>query len=163
MRRRFTKKTTEKKSTSKYKNIRKEVDGIKFDSILEANCYIAIKESGLTPELQVPFEIQPKFRDDEADKGIRAINYRADFVITRNGTTYIGDAKGQILPEFALKRKLLLYKGIRVICIRSKTKAYEFSELIKQGLPPHKVQKIVEHKPKRKKKTPKVSKLKKEN
>ena len=72
----------------KYRNIKIEVDGIKFDSKAE---YTRFKELELFQrvgnisnlERQVKFELQPSFVDNQGVKQ-RAITYVADFVYKEN-------------------------------------------------------------------------------
>lgn len=100
---------------SKYGAKKTEIDGIKFDSKLEANRYMQLKfleEVGKIKELrlQQEFELQPKFKDKEG-KTIRAINYIADFTYYNDkGEFIVEDTKGFETKEFKLKQKMLLYK-----------------------------------------------------
>lgn len=92
----------------KYKNVKKEFDGIKFDSTLEKNIYIKIKELNIPYELQPKFNLLEKFKFE--DRTIRAIVYVADFKLTINNKEYIIDAKGLETPVFKIKRKLFMNK-----------------------------------------------------
>ena len=100
---------------NKYKNRKVELNGITFDSIKERNRYVFLKSqekrgiiSGL--ELQVPFELQPKFTHN--GKTIRAIKYVADFVyFDADGKMHIEDTKGFKTREYELKKKMMLYHG----------------------------------------------------
>lgn len=138
------------KKRHKYNASKKEVDGITFDSTLEANVYTVFRDAGLEMDLQKRFEIQPSFKDPDSGKTVRAINYDADFVIYYGTQVYTVDSKGMVLPDFKLKQKLLLYQGTRVILVKSMKQAREFVELIRNGTPPHEVDAIFS---KRKKKT----------
>lgn len=95
---------------SKYGAKKTEIDGIKFDSKLEANRYMQLKfleEVGKIKELrlQQEFELQPKFKDKEG-KTIRAINYIADFTYYNDkGEFIVEDTKGFETKEFKLKQK----------------------------------------------------------
>lgn len=88
----------------KYKNI-------KFDSILEMNCYKVIHKQcvlrDLKLELQVPFELMPKCK------------YIADFVITCpiSGKRLILDAKGVKTDIFKLKSRIMKNNNNPVVCI----------------------------------------------
>lgn len=105
-----------KKSTGKMRAIKKEIDGIKFDSTMEADYYEylkAEKEAGRIKE----FSLQPKFPLQEAFKKygrtIRAMMYIADFKVKyADGTELIIDVKGRETADFKLKRKLFDYKYI---------------------------------------------------
>lgn len=105
----------------KYGRQRKEIDGIKFDSTLEATAYQLLKAweaagaiSAL--ELQPEFTLQDGFRD-KAGKWHRAIVYRADFayrpVIAHvldmpvcSMIPVVIDTKGVRTPAFQIKEKL---------------------------------------------------------
>lgn len=100
---------------SKYKNIKVEIDGIKFDSKFEAEFYYSelqwLQAAGeiIKIERQKKYLLQPAF--EHQGKTIRAINYVADFVVTyKDGSVEVIDTKGVPTPEYLLKKKLLLYK-----------------------------------------------------
>jgi ribosomal protein L21 len=139
-----------RKKGHKYNATKVEIDGITFDSKLEANCYTVLKASGLKYTRQDVFEIQEKFKDGK--KTIQPIRYHADFSIITPEHTYVVDAKGMITPEFALKRKLLLYRGTRVICCGSMKKMTVLCQMIKEGKDPQEVQIFIEAKKKKTKK-----------
>lgn len=96
------------------------VSGIVFDSKLEARFYAYIRDR--VPEgelhLQPQFLLQEKFRDSEG-KAIRAIAYKADFLLgpARDGdSTPLGkrhvviDAKGHLTDIFRIKAKMFSYR-----------------------------------------------------
>lgn len=108
------------------------VDGEKFHSKKEADrwCELRIAEKkGLISNLrrQVPYELIPAQYEevyiDEVykrgpNKGKRkkkkvcveqSVVYYADFVYDVNGETIVEDVKGQKLPDYIIKRKLMLY------------------------------------------------------
>lgn len=99
---------------SKYKAKATTVDNIRFASQKEANYYLelkiakrakAIKDFSLQPE----YELQPKYK--KRGKVVRAIKYKADFLIIENdGTETIVDCKGFLTPVYKLKKKLFEYK-----------------------------------------------------
>ena len=102
-------------SYKKYKNEEKVVDGIKFDSKLEARRYIQLKlllRAGEITDLhtQAEYELQPSYKKN--GKTIRAIKYIADFVYydVREGKTIIEDTKGFRNDVFKLKKKIFEYK-----------------------------------------------------
>lgn len=103
----------------KYHNKKVIIDGIAFDSKKEANYYCELKILKMAGkvkdfELQVPFELQPKFKYD--GKTTRAIKYIADFVVKyADGHVEVVDVKGMRLDVYKLKRKLLLYKYPEII------------------------------------------------
>ena len=106
---------------------KKEVDDRVFDSILEADRYIFLKEAekkGIISDLrcQVPYElipaqwetitIQQKTKAKEIRRcKERAVKYIADFVYIFNGKEIIEDTKGIVTKEYSIKRKLMRYQG----------------------------------------------------
>lgn len=100
---------------SKYKNKKVVVNGIKFDSELEANHYktlLLLERAGAIKNLrlQVKFELQPSFNKN--GKHYRAINYVADFVYydISKKKTVVEDTKGYLTEIYKLKKKLFEYK-----------------------------------------------------
>lgn len=98
---------------TKYGNKKTELDGIKFDSKLEAKRYQELKLlekageiSGL--RLQVPYVLIPKQRDSTG-KAIRETKYIADFVyLDSNNDLVVQDTKGKTTPDYVIKKKLML-------------------------------------------------------
>lgn len=94
----------------KYNNTKIIIDNIKFDSKLEANFYVYLRDNPdvhfLT--LQNKYELQPKFK--RGKKTIREINYIADFNFHYKGQNYVIDSKGMKTAVFLIKQKMLLYK-----------------------------------------------------
>ena len=96
---------------NKYGAKKKEVDGIRFDSIKEADYYVQLKlrlAGGhiASFERQVPFVLQEKFSDQYG--ACREIKYVADFtVIHSDGSMEIVDVKGFETAIFKLKWKML--------------------------------------------------------
>lgn len=99
---------------AKYKNTKTVVDGIKFDSVKEANYYCdlkLLKRAGKIKDfkMQVPFELQPAYKHQ--GKAIRAIEYIADFVVTYSDDSHkVVDVKGFKTDIYKLKKKMLLYR-----------------------------------------------------
>ena len=100
---------------NKYKNKKFKVDGIEFDSQLEANRYCQLKileHIGDIKDLrtQAEFVIQPSYKKN--NKTIRAIKYIADFVYydLKKGKTIIEDTKGFRNEVYKLKKKIFEYK-----------------------------------------------------
>ena len=100
---------------SKYGNIKTVTsDGIKHDSIKEANRWCELKlleRAGRIQDLQrqVKYELIPK------QEGERAVYYIADFVYTENGQKVVEDVKGMRTKDYKLKKKLMLYfHGIKI-------------------------------------------------
>jgi hypothetical protein len=102
---------------SKYHNKQVTVDGIRFDSIREANRWQELKLMERAGEIsglarQVRIEIIPK------TKLFRAAYYIPDFVYVdnRTGKTIYEDAKGYRTKEYQLKKKLLYWRhGIEIL------------------------------------------------
>ena len=92
--------------TSKYKNIRTEADGIKFDSSKEAKYYGILKLRKAAGELT--FERQVKY--DFTINGILVCAYVADFVLTISGKKEVVDVKSEISRKnraYRIKYKLM--------------------------------------------------------
>ncbi len=89
-------------------------DDIKFDSKMERDYYLYLKQQRLQGKikgftLQPSFELQSKFEKD--GKKYRAITYKADFkVIHNDDSVEIIDVKGMTQPLFLLKEKMYHYK-----------------------------------------------------
>jgi len=128
-----------KSKTHKYNASKTTIDNIVFDSKLEAAIYSQLKNNKdiIIVETQPTYELQPKFKVGK--KTILPINYKADFLIKHKDHTlrYIIDVKGMILPEFALKKKIMLYKGFPVICVHSVKDLNFIIPLIEQGVDPN--------------------------
>lgn len=98
----------------KYGARKTEVGGILFDSKKEAARYQELRLLEKAGEihdlrLQVPFELQPKFRKN--GKTWRAVTYVADFVyLTKEGEEVIEDVKGMRTDVYRLKRKMFEYQ-----------------------------------------------------
>ena len=99
---------------SKYKNKKTEIDGITFDSRLEAERYTQLKifeRAGLIQNLrlQVPFVLIDKSRFGTN------IKYVADFVYEEDGQTVVEDVKGVKTDVYRLKKRLLAERyGIEI-------------------------------------------------
>ena len=102
----------------KYHNTKVKVDGIKFDSKLEAKRYGQLKileRAGIIRdlELQPEYELIPSFRKN--GKTWRRTVYKADFryILADGDRIIIEDVKGSIsviTDVFRLKQKLFEYK-----------------------------------------------------
>ena len=122
---------TRAKRKPKYNSKRVTIDGITFDSKAESRYYLNLKrwkQEGKVKDFQcqVPFELQPKFKDSQG-KAIRDIRYVADFVVIYpDGTEDVIDVKGSrgiLTPEFKIKAKLFAYKfkkEIQIITVNGK-------------------------------------------
>ena len=102
----------------KYHNKNTVIDGIKFDSKLEAERYAQLKileRAGVIRnlELQPEYELIPSFRKN--GKTWRKTAYKADFryILAEDDSYIIEDVKGStavITGVFRLKQKLFEYK-----------------------------------------------------
>lgn len=105
---------------AKYKNEPSIIDGHRFPSKKEARRYSQLKILEKAGEihslqLQVAFELQPKFKNPETGETIRAIKYIADFVYKDSeGNIHIEDAKGFNTDVYELKKKMMLYHGHKI-------------------------------------------------
>lgn len=105
---------------TKYGNRKTEVNGILFDSKLEAGrwselCLLAHGGAitGLARQVDYPLVVE----------GVHICTYRADFVYTElaTGALVVEDAKGHATESYRLKKRLLkaLY-GLEIVEIRKK-------------------------------------------
>lgn len=99
---------------SKYNSKKVTVNGIVFDSKMEAEYYLHLVDLKVKGIVEV-IELQPKFLLQEAftKRGIRfrKIEYWADFKVTySDGHIEIVDVKGVETEIFKIKKKLFEYK-----------------------------------------------------
>ena len=116
---------------NKYHAKKVNICGIDFDSKKEGMRWLLLKDMEARGEIanlrrQVPFELLPAIHRDEVvhlktkDKVERrlvqrAVHYVADFVYTKNGQQVVEDTKGLRLPDYILKKKMMLaLKGIEI-------------------------------------------------
>ena len=100
---------------SKYKAVKMIIDGVTFDSGLEAARYGQLKllaDAGAIKNLQ----LQPKFRLMDSykydGKTIRAIDYIADFMYEEDDKRIVEDVKGIRTKDYIIKSKLFIKKYI---------------------------------------------------
>lgn len=99
---------------SKYNNTKVEIDGVKFDSKLEARYYVHLLElqkKGIVQEflMQKQYIIFEGY--DKDGKKVRPIKYIADFEVHyAAGFVEVIDVKGMITKDFAIKKKLFEYR-----------------------------------------------------
>lgn len=117
---------------NKYHAKKVNICGIEFDSKKEGMRWLLLKDMERTGEIsdlrrQVPFELLPAiYRDevvhlktkDKVERRLvqRAVHYVADFVYTdKEGKRHVEDTKGLRLPDYILKKKMMLaLKGIEI-------------------------------------------------
>ncbi len=93
-------------SPSKLRNVRIVVDGLTFDSLLEAKRYGELKieaQAGHITDLQV----HRRFR--LAVNGLHICDYESDFVYRRDGTLIVEDVKSKptVTRLYRVKKKLM--------------------------------------------------------
>ena len=105
---------------SKYRAKKTTIDGMKFDSMKEAERYTQLRCLEKQSEIhnlqrQVKFVLVPTQRDEHGKVIEREKSYYADFVYLTNGKLIVEDTKGFRTAEYKLKRALMLYiYGIRI-------------------------------------------------
>ena len=120
---------------NKYRNIKTEFDGIKFDSLKEARRYQELKlmeRAGEITDLElqrkfmlipVQYEATSEMIKRGKNKGYykkklveKELTYIADFVYKdKSGKQIVEDVKGVKTKEYRIKKKLMLYLlGIRI-------------------------------------------------
>ena len=104
----------------KYKAVRCEADGIKFDSKAERDYYLTVKSD---PSIEV-LECQPKIYLTRA-----RILYKPDFLIMHSGRKIWVDVKGMETSVFRIKRRLWIQYGPGPLqIIKKKGKRFYISE-----------------------------------
>ena len=100
---------------SRYTSYKPIIDGIKFDSLMEGQYYVFLKEKELKNEIQC-LTLQPEYVLQESftknGKKFRPIIYIADFryQVVNTNQWMIVDIKGKETVEFKIKQKLFEYK-----------------------------------------------------
>lgn len=98
---------------SKYNAKKTNVDGIKFDSIREADRYCELKllekaKEIRNLELQPRFLLQDKFKDKTGTTH-RKIEYVADFMyVDKDEKKIVEDVKGVMTDVYKIKKKMFL-------------------------------------------------------
>lgn len=104
-----------RKRAEKYGRIKKEVDGIVFDSTSEAQAYSILKLWERAGEIR-DLQLQPVFVLQEKQPGMRAIKYVADFRFWQVANSpqlqgdIVVDVKGIQTPAFRIKAKMFRAK-----------------------------------------------------
>lgn len=109
---------------NKYHAKKVTILGIDFDSKKEGMRYLLLRDMERNGQisdlqLQVPFELLPTIYEDvtvhlktkdkiERRVKQRSVSYIADFVYTKDGKQVVEDTKGLRLPEYILKKKMML-------------------------------------------------------
>lgn len=113
-------------NSGRYKSKECYINGIKFDSLMEAKYYIYLleqKSNGLIKDfsMQVKFTLMYKYRNKFTGKIVRDIDYYADFVVKKlDNSVEAIDVKGVETDVFKIKQKLFgsIYPDIRLACYR---------------------------------------------
>jgi hypothetical protein len=105
---------TSKPKTGKMRAIKKVVDGVEFDSTMEANFYEHLKAEQARGVIS-SFTLQPEYvlqeKYQKYGKTIREIKYISDFLVNyKDGSRIVIDVKGRATVDFKLKRKMFDYK-----------------------------------------------------
>lgn len=101
----------DKKSCGRFVVYKPIIDGIRFDSALEAEYYLYLLEHHIQFKRQVRFELQPSYKLESQKRRTPKIEYVADFVLYDNDMmTHVIDVKGRETPEFKIKKKLFEFK-----------------------------------------------------
>lgn len=106
------------KKRAKYRNVKTEVDGLKFDSKKEAKRWVELKQlldAGRISNLmrQVVFQLVPQVVLDGRKQ--QPVKYVADFQYQLGDQIIVEDVKGFKTPEYRMKRKMMkAFLGIEV-------------------------------------------------
>ena len=119
---------------SKYRNKKTEIDGITFDSKVEAECYCHLKllqksKLILGFERQKRMLLQEGYTRPSTGTKVRPIFYVVDFIVyENNGEKIYVDVKGMKTDVFRLKQKMFEYKfkkQLKTVKKRGKKWIYE--------------------------------------
>lgn len=99
----------------KYGNTPTVVDGIRFDSLREANRYSELKLMERAGEIS---DLRLQVRYQLCVNGVKVCTYVADFVYVRDGITVVSDAKGVRTRDYILEicnyQKTANHRGVHV-------------------------------------------------
>lgn len=110
---------SDSKRASKYNAQKTLLRGITFDSKLEANRYIFLKEQerkGVIKDLELQCKLEIKINGEIVCKYIPDFSY----ILTKSGQFIVEDAKGKLTAIYRLKKKLV--KAVLGIEIKEVTK-----------------------------------------
>ena len=98
----------------KYRNVKTEIDGIKFDSKKEAAYYSKLKLLKASGDV-LAFQMQVRYNFKY--NGILLCFYKADFVVKwKTSGEKVIDVKGRKLPMYNLKKKMMkAFHGIDIM------------------------------------------------
>ena len=127
----------DKQKKSKYGAYKAEVNGIIFDSVMEARYFAYLLLLKAKKEIkdfscQVKFNLLPKGRNKFTGKAILETNYIADFVIVYpDDRKVVVDIKGKKTIEFRLKEKMFFFKypDLELKCVQWDAKTHSWRDL----------------------------------
>lgn len=103
-----TKVMPQPKSRLKYNNVKKEVDGKKFDSTKESKRYLELKSMVERGEIS---ELHEQVKFTFAHNGVKICSYIADFTYNKDGKEVVEDVKSEMtkkLPVYKMKKKMMV-------------------------------------------------------
>jgi len=110
-----TKVVPQPKSRLKYNNVKKEVDGKKFDSTKESKRYLELKSMVERGEIS---ELHEQVKFTFAHNGVKICSYIADFTYNKDGKEVVEDVKSEMtkkLPVYKMKKKMMVaFFGIEI-------------------------------------------------
>ena len=117
---------------NKYGNKKTVVDGIKFDSKLEAEYYQLLKFKKAQGHIQ-DFKLQPRYTLQETfkrdGKTYRSITYVADFEIMQNdGSVVVADCKGMMTDVFKIKAKIFTKLYGKLYLVKRSKEGFKLEE-----------------------------------
>lgn len=120
---------------NKYGNTKIIVEGVKFDSKLEAYLYKILNQEGMDFDFQVVIELIPKFRFQY--ENIRALAMRVDFLLRYNGRDIYIDTKGFATAEAKIKYKFLKYKfkdepNVNIVWLKTQKEVNSYISKLKE-------------------------------
>lgn len=110
-----TKVVQQPKSRLKYNNVKKEVDGKKFDSTKESKRYLELKSMVERGEIS---ELHEQVKFTFAHNGVKICSNIADFTYNKDGKEVVEDVKSEMtkkLPVYKIKKKMMVaFFGIEI-------------------------------------------------
>lgn len=114
---------------SKSGAVKTVIDGITFDSKLEAGFYQQLRLREAAGEIS-ELELQPRF--EFVINGVKVGRYTGDFRYTENGKVIVADAKGYFSRDYPLRKKLMkAVHGIEILELRARPKPARKKKAVK--------------------------------
>lgn len=118
--------------SSKYKAKKTVIDGIVFDSKLEAEYYVYLKTLKKLGKIQgfdrqMKYELIPSYKQKDTNKTVRGVSYIVDFVVYYNDNTVAFiDTKGYETADFKIKKKLFETKyQVRLLLVKRNGRSFK--------------------------------------